>query len=215
MNEISQFLVAHAGPVLFAVFFADQLGLPVPSAPWLLAAGALSAKGEMNAGFALGVSITACLIADSLWFCAGRFCGGRIWLLFSRLPRSAAFWLGLTMRLLGRHNLRGLVVAKFIPGLGMALPAVAGALDVSVGEFLLCDGLGALLYGSLYFIAGVVFHNQLQGLVATLNGAGFIVLGLALVLGSAYLGCKYVRAAGFSRRAASQNHKRREVGRHD
>jgi membrane protein DedA with SNARE-associated domain len=186
-GQLRQFLVAHSGPILFGVVFVDQIGLPLPSEPWLLAAGAMFAKGQINAELVMGVSVMACLVADSLWFCAGRLFAGHIWRLFSPLKGAPRSWFCQTESLLIRHSLRGLIAAKFIPGAGMALPAVAGALGASVGKFLLYDGLGSILYGSLYFMAGFLFHNQLQGLVAALNGMGFVVMALVLVLGLAYV----------------------------
>src|SRR5262249_29677698 len=72
MNATTQFLVAYGGPVLFTIVFVEQAGLPLPCAPWLLAAGALCASGDMNAAVAIGMSVAACLVADSLWFYLGR-----------------------------------------------------------------------------------------------------------------------------------------------
>ena len=51
MNELTQFLVSHGGSVLFASVFAEQAGLPLPSAPWLLAAGAISVATLNQLGF--------------------------------------------------------------------------------------------------------------------------------------------------------------------
>ena len=45
MNETLDFLVRHGTTVLFAAVFIDQMGVPLPAAPWLLAAGALAAGG--------------------------------------------------------------------------------------------------------------------------------------------------------------------------
>ena len=44
MNEIIQFLIQHGYTVLFVWVLADQIGLPVPAAPLLLATGALAAE---------------------------------------------------------------------------------------------------------------------------------------------------------------------------
>jgi hypothetical protein len=33
MNELTQFLMSHGGPVLFAIVFVEQAGLQLPSAP--------------------------------------------------------------------------------------------------------------------------------------------------------------------------------------
>src|SRR5439155_22025914 len=40
MNEALEFLVRHGAAVLFAAVFVEQIGIPLPAAPWLLAAGA-------------------------------------------------------------------------------------------------------------------------------------------------------------------------------
>jgi membrane protein DedA with SNARE-associated domain len=55
------------GVVLLAVF-AEQLCLPVPSVVFLLAAGALSGRGEMRTSIIVSLSILACLAADAIWF---------------------------------------------------------------------------------------------------------------------------------------------------
>src|SRR5882672_11110451 len=146
MNEITQFLMGHGGPVLFAIVFAEQAGLPLPSAPWLLAAGALSAGGKLNPALAIGVTALAALMADSLWFYVGRRGGQRVLRLFCRLSLARNSCVGRTKNLFARHGLETLVAAKFLPGLGAVMPALAGALGMSTSRFLFCDGLGSLFY---------------------------------------------------------------------
>ena len=75
MNEPMQFLADHGGLLLFAVVFLEQAGLPLPAMPWLLAAGAVSARGDLNLLGALGVIVLACVLADSIWFFLGRHRG--------------------------------------------------------------------------------------------------------------------------------------------
>src|SRR5262245_50577261 len=118
MHAIDQSLVAYGVPVLFTVVFVEQAGLPLPCAPWLLAAGALCASGEMNATVAIGITVAACLIADSLWFYLGR--RGANWVvgLFCRLSRAPKSTVLRTKRLFDRQGLRGLAITKFLPGLG-------------------------------------------------------------------------------------------------
>jgi len=86
MDELTQFLMSHGGPVLFAIVFVEQAGLPLPSAPWLLAAGALSATGKLNPVLALAMTALACVVADSIWFYVGRRGGQRVLHLFCRYP---------------------------------------------------------------------------------------------------------------------------------
>ena len=45
MTDILAFLVRHGEVVLFLYVFADQLGIPLPAVPILLAAGGLAGPG--------------------------------------------------------------------------------------------------------------------------------------------------------------------------
>ena len=48
MNDPGQFLTEYAYLVLFALVLADQMGLPLPSFPALLAAGAMAGMGRLD-----------------------------------------------------------------------------------------------------------------------------------------------------------------------
>jgi len=69
MSEATHFLISHGGPLLFGIVFLEQIGLPLPTVPWLLGAGALWALGMMNPIVAFGASVAACLLADLI--CTG------------------------------------------------------------------------------------------------------------------------------------------------
>jgi membrane protein DedA with SNARE-associated domain len=195
MNDIPQFLITHGGPVLFAIVFAEQAGLPLPSAPWLLAAGAMSANGELSPVLAISLAAVAALMADSLWFYIGRRGGQRVPRLFCRLSLSCNSCIGRTKGLIERHGLQTLIAAKFLPGLGAVMPPLAGALGMRTSRFLLFDGLGSLLYGSSYIAVGFLFHNQLRQAMAVLNEVGLSALVLAVALVSGYIAFKFVRRA--------------------
>lgn len=205
MNDITQFLMGYGGPVLFAIVFAEQAGLPLPSAPWLLAAGALSATGKLNPVLAIGVTALAAVMADSVWFYVGRRGGQRVLRWFCRLSLSRNSCVGRTQALFARHGLQALVAAKFLPGLGAVMPPLAGALGMSTSRFLLFDGVGSLFYGSFYIVAGFLFHNQLGQAIVVLTRLGFSVLLLALALLASYIAFKYLRRRNLARRRVRQN----------
>lgn len=193
--------MTHGGPVLFALVFVEQAGLPLPSAPWLLAAGALSASGKLSPGFAVGVTALAAVMADSLWFYTGRRGGQRVLRLFCRLSLARNPCVGRTEDLFARYGVQALVAAKFLPGLGTVMPPLAGALGMRTGRFLFFDGLGSLFYGAFYVVVGFVFHNQLSRAIAVLAQVGFsaLLLIFALVLGC--VAFKYFRRSKTPTRA--------------
>jgi len=193
MNDMTQFLMRYGGPVLFAIVFAEQAGLPLPAAPWLLAAGALSASGKLNPALAIGLTALAAVMADSLWFYVGRRGGQRVLRLFCRLSLARNSCVGRTKGLFARQGLQALVAAKFLPGLGAVMPPLAGALGMNTSRFLLFDGLGSLVYGTFYIAAGFLLRNQLRQAMALLAQLGFSALLLALVLVGGYVAFKYSR----------------------
>ncbi len=54
MNDALPFLIRHGYAVLFLSELAEQLGLPLPATPLIVAAGALAHMGQMNLAVAEG-----------------------------------------------------------------------------------------------------------------------------------------------------------------
>jgi membrane protein DedA with SNARE-associated domain/rhodanese-related sulfurtransferase len=147
--------------VLVAVF-ANQACLPIPSIVFLMAAGALSAHGQMHTGIIIALSVFGCLTADTLWFWLGRQWGSKAMRVLCRLaadPRSCSRNAHETFR---RYGLRVLCVAKFLPGLDGVLPPLMGAEGASPAAFLAFDAAGSLFWSAFYVAIGYVFSNQLD-----------------------------------------------------
>ncbi len=70
MDDLTQFLIHYGELVLFVVVLAEQVGLPIPAVPVLLAAGALAGAGNMSLPVAISLALVACLLGD---------CSGTIW----------------------------------------------------------------------------------------------------------------------------------------
>src|ERR1700758_5264229 len=69
----------HAGiTMVFLFVLTEQLGLPLPSFPILIIAGAWSAQGGAPLVSITLVAVVACLIADLAWYAAGRRLGSRV-----------------------------------------------------------------------------------------------------------------------------------------
>jgi membrane protein DedA with SNARE-associated domain/rhodanese-related sulfurtransferase len=191
MNETTQFLVRHGPLLVFAAVFLDQMGLPLPAVPWLLAAGALSATGKFSLLLWLGITVLASLIADLFWFYLGRHRGHRVLGLLCRISLEPDSCVRRTQNMYTRYGLRGVVVAKFLPGLSTVVPPLAGMAGVKVSRFVLADGLGALLYGGCFILLGYVFSNQIEQIAAALASIGGSAVGLVIGLGMLYIGFKY------------------------
>lgn len=192
MNEVSAFMVEYGEVVLAAVVFAEQIGLPLPAIPVLLAAGALAGVGKMNLAVAVSLSVIACLAGDLVWYELGRHRGRQALNLLCRISLEPDSCVRRTENFFSRHGLRALVMAKFIPGLSTITPALAGLFGVSGKRFLLYNGLGALLWTVAFVGPGYLFSNQLEAIAtrASRFGSSLVVfLGASLV---AYIAYKFV-----------------------
>src|SRR5262245_57961950 len=191
LNETSQFLIRHGLPLVFAVVFVEQMGLPIPALPCLLAAGALSATGKFNLLLGIVVTLIACLIADTFWFYLGRYRGNRVLSFLCRVSLEPDSCVRRTQNIFTRYGLRGVVAAKFVPGMSTVAPPLAGMAGVPIGQFLLFDGFGALLYGSSLLCLGYLFSNQIEQIGAAIVDVGGSALSLVAGLVVLYVAYKY------------------------
>src|SRR5882762_1921928 len=182
MNEVLDFLVRHGAAVLFAVVFIEQMGVPLPATPWLLAAGALAGAGKMNWVVGLGAAAFGSVVADFIWFYLGRHYGNRVLNLLCRISLEPDSCVRRTQDVFTRYGMRGVVAAKFIPGLSTLAPPLAGSSGVSAPRFFLFDGLGSFLYPASFMLLGALFSRQLEEVIAALASLGSGALGVVIAL---------------------------------
>ena len=78
MIDIGQLIAQYGLALIFVNVLVEQLGLPIPALPALIVAGALAVDGGLSALALLSAGVIATLIADSVWFAAGRHYGNRV-----------------------------------------------------------------------------------------------------------------------------------------
>lgn len=183
MNEAGGFFMQYGEVVLVAIVFAEQVGLPLPAIPVLLAAGALAGAGKMNLAMVVGLSVMACLAGDLIWYELGRHRGRQALSLLCRISLEPDSCVRRTENFLARHGIRALIWAKFIPGLSTIMPALAGLSRVSGQRFLLYNGLGALLWTVAFAGPGYLFSDQLEAIAAQatrFSSSAVVIIAAAL-----------------------------------
>jgi membrane protein DedA with SNARE-associated domain/rhodanese-related sulfurtransferase len=187
MSELLDHVLRFGYAAVFLYVVVSQLGVPIPSAPMMLAVGALAATGRIALPAAAAAVVLACICADSFWYRVGRTRGRQVVRLLCRLSMEPGSCVQTTELALHRYGTRFLLVAKFLPGLGLMAPPVAGESGTPYARFILFDALGALLWSSTYlllgrFFGGVLGRNaQLFHLVARFGGGALLVAVLALI----------------------------------
>src|SRR5215510_6446839 len=199
MGDTLQFLVEHGYVVLFASVLAQQLGVPLPSTPFIVAAGALAHSGQLSFAAVLCVACSGALMADFVWFEIGRVRGIRVLQLLCRISLEPDYCVRRTENTFGRYGAGTLVVGKLVPGVSVLATPMAGVYGFSRSRFLLFDGLGVLLWIGTFELLGYLFSGQLEEVVA--YGSRFGGLLFVLIAGGllAYVGWKYAQRRRFLR----------------
>ena len=199
MHETIAILVRHGYLVLFAWVLLEQLGIPVPSFPMLLGAGALAGAGKLDFTTALLVATLAALISDVFWFCFGLWRGTTVLRWLCKVSLEPDSCVRRTEDAYTRYGEKSLLAAKFIPGLGTVAPPLAGASEMPWYRFLLFDGLGVLIWTSSYIAIGYAFTDQLEDIALyALRLGQFLIVFVAGGL-AAYIGYKYLQRWRFLR----------------
>ncbi len=186
--ELSEhFLILYGYLLLFAWVLVEQMGIPLPAAPVLLAAGALSAEHKISYFLALLSGLAASLLADSTWFLIGMRYGHHVMRLLCKLSLEPAVCVRRTQDLFARRRNVALVIAKFVPGLGILASPVAGQNGMQFGQFLFFDAIGSTLWVGALLVTGRFFGDLLLHNPSLLNWVGkfsgaLLVLGVLIFL---------------------------------
>jgi membrane protein DedA with SNARE-associated domain len=196
------FVVRHGYALLFFWILAEQGALPLPSAPLLLACGALAKDGRLAAHWIVLTGMAACLIADNMWFMLGRRKGAKVLRFVCRVALEPDSCVRQTETAFLRYGIRSLLVAKFVPGLNAVSAPLAAISGVRLGRFLLFDTLGALIWIGTYTGLGYIFSGEIDrvGDYAARMGSGVGLLAVGLL--AAWIGWKFAQRRRFLRKLA-------------
>ncbi|MGN6730711.1 MAG: VTT domain-containing protein [Candidatus Binatia bacterium] len=197
LEQAADFLIRHGYAVLFGWVLLEQMGLPIPSVPLLIAAGALARAGRMNLMFAVALAFVAIILADLFWYSLGRYRGGRILKLLCRISLEPDSCVRRTENLFVRHGVLALLVAKFVPGLNTAAPSLAGIFRMPARRFMVFDALGAVFWVVTVTSLGLILGDQLEEIA--LRWGGWLVAVLAGGL-AVYILWKLIQRRRFIRR---------------
>ena len=196
---IDALLAQYSVVILPALVVAEQVGVPLPAVPALLAVGALAASGRVSIPLVLGAIALVALTVDLGWYELGRRRGASVLARLCRLSLEPDSCLRRTENVFARYGVRAMLIAKFVPGLTTVMPPLAGVFAVRRLRFVFYELTGVLLWAGVWMGLGYAFSDAISLIVARLERLertlGLVVL--AIVLG--YVLVKYVRRRLFLR----------------
>jgi membrane protein DedA with SNARE-associated domain len=185
IRELIHLVERHGYALLFFWVLAEQGALPIPSAPLLVAVGALVRTGSLHALPAMACCLAGALAADIVWFCFGRSRGKRVLRFLCRVSLEPDSCVRQTENAFIKYGLNTLLIAKFVPGLNAVAAPLAGDSGVGFGRFLALDSLGIVMWSAAYLAVGYLFTDQIEDALgyAQRLGSGVLILLAGLLAG--------------------------------
>ncbi len=193
-------LISQYGLLVVALnVLVDQIGLPVPAMPTLIVAGAMAAVGRLSIGPLFAWSVIACVAPDFGWYLIGRAYGIRVLKTLCRISLEPDSCVSQTQSRFERWGVNSLLVAKFVPGLAIIAPPLAGAMRIGRLRFLALSAAGAAIWVGFGLAAGELFRAQIEVSLARLVRIGDVAGAAVGVALAAYIVYKWWERLRFYR----------------
>jgi membrane protein DedA with SNARE-associated domain len=189
VNELLSLLSRYGYLLILANLFLESVGVPIPAAPILIAAGAAAAFGSLKILNVLMIALAACMLGDFLLYLAGRYTGWAILGFLCRLSVNPETCILRSAESFYKRGRLTLVFSKFLPGINTMAPPMSGSMNMRLAEFLGLDLLAASLYISLFAGLGFFFSHLVTAIadgIASLRHVFYWSLLLGLVVYSIY-----------------------------
>lgn len=175
-------LVQHYGLALvFASAFIEQLGLPIPSYPVLLVAGALSFVAGDSLVLIIALGTLGVMTGDLVVYALGARFGRRALSVACKVSLARDDCVRRTEDRFAHYGPRALLFVKFLPGFALVLILLSGVTRLAIPAFLVLDGIGALAYVALPVVLGAIFHDAIDTALTAVTRWG--EFGTVLVIG--------------------------------
>jgi len=190
-------LAQYGVGIVFVNVLLNQSGLPVPAVPTLIIAGGIAAGGQMQLSTLFFASIAACVIADSGWYLIGQKFGIRVLKTLCKVSLEPDSCVSQTQTRFERWGVNSLVIAKFVPGLSIIAPPMAGALRIGWPRFIILSICAAALWVGFGLVAGILFKSQIERLLEHLSEFGSAAGTGVVILLAAYIALKWWQRSRF------------------
>ncbi len=193
-------LIEHGYLLLFLWIFLDQLGLPLPGIPAILTAGALSGQGHLDLLPCLMVIIVACLPANLFWYFMGIRFGNKVLSLLCLVSIEPDTCISSTSTAFHRYGSASLLLAKFVPGLNVVTPPLAGLSGIPVWRFTLLNTVGTILFGLAFLLPAYMAHDMLAEITQMVLSYGSYSAAVVLAVVVAWYSWKVTQRRLYARK---------------
>jgi membrane protein DedA with SNARE-associated domain len=168
--------------IVFLGVGIESLGVPVPGETVLIIGAVLAAQGHLNPAAVAAVAAVGAILGDNTGYYVGRRWGERLIRArgLRRIydPRRVA----VAERFFQKHGWTAVFFGRFIAILRIFAGPLAGLHKMPWTHFVLANAGGAVVWVAAVVTAGLLVGGNLNSLISLVSRAGYIGLGLAVVL---------------------------------
>ncbi len=179
--------------ILWLNTLLHELGVPVPMAPTALVAGARAVTTDVSPILLILAITVAMTLGNAAWFAAGRRYGSAVLKLLCRISLSPDTCVARTEGTFGRWGWSALVIGRFLPGVTLVAPPLAGALGMSWQKFLALTVAGSALFGAVLVGAGMLLHRQIDMMLQQVSMYGWEAAGILAGVLALYIAWRWWR----------------------
>ena len=165
---------------LALIIFAETgllLGFFLPGDSLLITAGLFAARGDLNLGVVIGLTVVAAFLGNASGYAIGRQFGPAV---FARARFLKPEYVEQAREYFDRRGNQTLVLARFVPIIRTLVPTLAGTIRMSPRTFMIANAVGALLWGAGVPLAGYGLGRIIPAEV--LDKYILVIVGVILVV---------------------------------
>lgn len=187
MQHLTHLIETYGPLLIFVAVLLDEIGLPVPSVPALVVAGALAQSRHFSLPAVIGAGLAGALLADILWYWACRHFGRRVLSTLCRISLAPDSCVRQTESLFHRVGPWSLLFARYVPAFSNIAVAMAAITRLGLVPFLALNLAGSFLYYGLAALLGALFHRAIDDVLHTLETFGAISIVLLVAAFAVYI----------------------------
>lgn len=162
MESILHILEHHGYLALIGMVFLEALGLPIPAAVALVAAGAAAAWKLLALKYVILCSAVPIIAGDTILFFLGRKSGWGLLGFLCRVSMNPETCILRSAESFYKRGRMTLLFAKFVPGLNAMAAPLSGSMRMRYSQFLRFDAAGTTVYVLAYTVAGFMFSRVIR-----------------------------------------------------
>src|SRR5512135_1452778 len=177
MGELVGFIHKYGSAAIFVASLVENLGVPFPAFPLIVLAAAFASSGILFLPAVLAAAVLGAVAGDLAWYIAGVRRGREVLFHLCRISFNPDACLERAVDGFHRRKISTILFAKFLPGVNLIMPPLAGVVRMPLPVFLALDILGAFFWAGLATALGWTFGEEIAESTRGIQGwMGWLLL---------------------------------------